>query len=939
MAHRAQAAALSAALLVLACTGARINKASSRPETLDKLERDDIIRLAGEGAAREVFKGTAGPHPRRGGMTPERGHRDRAETPERGQQRWRPDRAETPERGGRREWRPDSPESPRWAEDSEDEDSEEWPARGAETPRRSQERSFVDEESWRREEPRDRARTPPRSGRADAFKNAFPQERRHEVRPDPVDSDDEDEPFPFQEYPLAEPVADEVEDFPFGQYPLPEPAVAPKGPHVPETVAFKDQGSVHYDDTWFGDHCDLGVEHKKAGQAAVTEDQFDDTSDGQNQMKELIEQVNHMSIDGILQHLLSFYVCMRWVPDDRFVSAMKFEMENVNVDRLTKASETEVTEDEIMKMYASFDAMPLKCGSALHVQDSFSIDKFLEAAKDPNSGLAKGYAYSKKVASTATGAFGVQWFDGGSPKKVRKELADPVRPKVEADIRKVLPFDGFVRPSQRFEWLNGLLKHDTHDFAPKNLFFICFGPRVTSFPHKREDGPHVMADMNMAGCNGLWSLDDIAAHVERVKKLFAPELCLTDDLRAKLKEVFLSTFMEMNEDFFQYMTGAFQQETGFIEAIPRPLRESGNTIRETPVLSSPERGAPQVALLRKGENIILSGYAPDNPGFAKIAYPEEGWIENWMSAIVKANKTIMSEENIGRVKTKYERSARILAGAHTKWIVCDAKKNMKKEIGFEDNFFRNPKAYAKWITVEGETKQPECKLLDPETGCVKCAIAVKTDPWRCNARLGLTPQNILDALAKGEFPLSSKYKVPDLENRKPGKPAPLMHKTATCLLGRKPAMNISRNNDLKHFATYASDDVVWTVTSDGLDNFKMAPRYTVKQRITSYQKYLESKRTSQPLPERTEEEIVAELHSLEIWHSQMANSHSLHVNSQMGPLLAFEEHVTKVGNRPPHFVQYIMTCPCDHKDFSQMEKIESYAGAEVQDFFNAGGAF
>jgi len=384
------------------------------------------------------------------------------------------------------------------------------------------------------------------------------------------------------------------------------------------------------------------------------------------------------------------------------------------------------------------------------------------------------------------------------------------------------------------------------------------------------------------------------------------------------------------------MTGAFQQETGFIEAIPRPLRESGNTIRDTPVLASPEHGAAQTALLKKGQNIILSGYAPDNPGFAKISYPAEGWIANWMGSIAKANKTVMSEENMGRVKTKYERSARILAGAHTKWIVCDAKKNMKKEIGFEDNFFRNPKAYAKWLNIETETKQPECKLLDPETGCVKCAVAVKSDPWRCNVRLGLTPQAILDALAKGDFPLSSKYKVPDVEHQKPGKPPPLKMQTATCLLGRKPAMNITRNNNLTHFATYASDDVIWTISSEGPENFKMAPRYTVKQRIKSYQKYLESKRRSQRAPERTEEEIIAELHSLEVWQSQMANSHSLHANSQMGPLLAFEEHVPKVGNRPPHFVQYIMTCPCDHQDFSQMKKTTSYASAEVQDFFNAG---
>lgn len=486
------------------------------------------------------------------------------------------------------------------------------------------------------------------------------------------------------------------------------------------------------------------------------------------------------------------------------------------------------------------------------------------------------------------------------------------------------------------------MKHKTHDSQAKNQFFICFGPRVTSFPHKRENGPHVIADMNMAGCNGLWSLEDIVEHVERVKRLFAPELCLTDDLRMKLKEVFLSTFMEMNDDFFQYMTGDFVHETGAIEAIPRMLRESGVTIQETTnVLAAPAgRGTPYpltVKTLPLGTNIVLAGYAPNSPSFARVVYPVEGWIENWSSKIRKPTQVLLDDEAQGRVSKKYERTARLLAGAHTKWIVCDAKNGKNEEHGFEDNFFRNPKAYAKWLDIEVEKKAPECKLMDPETGCVKCAVSVKSDPWRCTVRLGLEPKHVLDALARGDFPLKSDYRVADLVNQDPGKPPKMKKVKGTCLLGRKPSMNISRNALTENFAGYRHDDLVWAVASDGPDHFTMAPRYTVERRIKAHQEYLQAKREEREIPVPTEQDIMAEVTAMSVWQAQFENSGSTHLNTQLGPRLTFEEHVPQQSNRPSHFVQYIVSCPCEAKDFSELERAETFAGSELTDFFNAGG--
>ncbi|CAE7569925.1 unnamed protein product [Symbiodinium natans] len=92
---------------------------------------------------------------------------------------------------------------------------------------------------------------------------------------------------------------------------------------------------------------DLNSDDAEDNDAASESEQIQLAEEGREHVRKLVEQVNHLSIDGILDHLLSFYVCMRYLPDEEFVELAKYEMEKVAVDHATPAVGHNVTRQEI----------------------------------------------------------------------------------------------------------------------------------------------------------------------------------------------------------------------------------------------------------------------------------------------------------------------------------------------------------------------------------------------------------------------------------------------------------------------------------------------------------------------------------------------------------------------------------------------------------------
>jgi len=527
------------------------------------------------------------------------------------------------------------------------------------------------------------------------------------------------------------------------------------------------------------------------GQEEKMEHELEDVDQSKETIKKLVEQVNHMSIDGILRHLLSFYICMRWVPDDQFVRYMQHEMQHVDVDQQTLRTGQDVSEETVFKAYVDFDAVPLKCSSGMSVQDTQFIDALLENLKKPTSDIREAYEYSSSVAKLTWSKFwgDVKW--SGSVKKTQERMQ--VKAEVSEMIRKAhtqLPWDQAIRPSQRYRWLFGLKQHETHNSAPDNLFFICFGPRVSSFPHKRENSGHFIADANMAGCNGLWSLEKLKGHIERIRQMFDPQTCLTENMRRRLKHVFLETFVELNEKFESKMLGKLFNQREGMETIPAEL-------------------------LPQQEPII------------------DAKLENQGSMYVKS---------------KYKRTGRLVSGAHTKWLVCKAKNPASNAEGFASMFFNTPQAYKKWFDGNiAEQNLPECKTYDPYTGCQKCVFEVNTFPYRCSHRLGLTEDQVMKAVKMPMPPLASPYQAWKAVNGT----VKVETKMGVCILKKEfNNHNDPRLEDQHKYQTISSTDRVYQIepTSEGVT---LKERYTLQQRL----EIPESKRTERGTPLNKEDGV------------------------------------------------------------------------------------
>merc|ERR1719330_2102463 len=379
---------------------------------------------------------------------------------------------------------------------------------------------------------------------------------------------------------------------------------------------------------------------------------------GQEVVAQLVSQVNDMSVDGILDSLLSFYICMRWIPDTEFLNLALHELRTVSVDEKTPKM-PQVTEDEILNMYLDSHLTPLRCGSAMNVQDVVSIDKLLVSLNTSSAPMSRLYSFSKTVQEA-----GRSWFFKRNNLKEAMSYEGSEDSVYVQDMRALarhpdaLPWATFVRSSNYYSH---------HVSNPKNAFLICFGPRVASFPHKRAGGGHILADANMAGCNGFWDQTTMVDHMSRIKKLFAPEMCFTYALRKELKQQFLRTFVKMNEEFEDAMKNRYTKKVHVLD---------------------PETGFD-------GDNALST----DDP----------------------------TRIGDGKARKKYQRTAELLGNAHAKWIICPTKPEVTGKIGMEDGFFREPRAYEKWIGKLTDETYPECRSIEDSTGCAVCVIAVKDE--------------------------------------------------------------------------------------------------------------------------------------------------------------------------------------------------------------------
>jgi len=304
----------------------------------------------------------------------------------------------------------------------------------------------------------------------------------------------------------------------------------------------------------------------------------------------------------------------------------------------------------------------------------------------------------------------------------------------------------------------------------------------------------------MAGCNGFWSVASLKDQLERIRKLFAPEMCFEYKLRRELKQQFMSTFISMNQAFEQAMAGKYTKHVHELDPT----------------------NSMKLDLLSE----------------RKTRFKED-----------------IKSENASYTNKKYTRFAGMVAGGATKWIVCKAHENVgSRAFGTSDNFFRNPQAYEKWIGEQGEENVPECKTLDEDTGCVKCAIAVKNDN-NCHIRLDVKLKDIFRAIREKKDPfLHSPYQVKEEEMDENGRPhLVIKQKHGACLVRKSVSayaqLNDSNEDDLKE-AYFSINPLHTIVRLEDTDvpkaggRITSAYRFIVKQRQQKLTEWLEARKNS-----------------------------------------------------------------------------------------------
>lgn len=612
------------------------------------------------------------------------------------------------------------------------------------------------------------------------------------------------------------------------------------------------------------------------GQGMIEAQEAGTASGGQAHVQNLIKEVNHLSIAGILNHLLSFYVCMRWFPDAEFVKLARFELGTTYVDEATGPKTSGVTRDEVIQKYLESAITPLRCTSNVNVQDVEQLDKLIEQYNNPTSAIHELYTSVKKIHEAFSWSF-MRWLRFGERQSTRIQrvntamMWDSSKPDEDspfmADLRgralfsKELPWPMMLRSSNEFEH---------HTFSSDNLFVLCFGPRVVTFPHKREKGQHVLADVNMAGCNGMWDMSRLKDQMKRIKKLFDPRLCFTAKLRRELQDQFLKTFISMNQEFEQVLAGIYTKRVHELD---------------------PTKGTKF--------NLLLD----DDTAFEEVA-----------------------AEGATKAKRKYERIGGLLAKAHAKWIMCPTKSGVSAEpFGVEDNFYRNPKAYDKWLGESTEENKPECKTLDEATGCVKCVVAVK-DEHGCALRLNITLDTLLQSIEEEKYPfLKSAYKATEKrKNKDTGEDEFVtVVRTGVCMVRKQSADKAAPN-----FLNVQDTDVVTRIEVPnnffGLTDVSISgvSRHDVARRKQEKRRYDDSGETS---PDD----------AVDPYGTSESADHN-DGSSSFAPRYIFTTDIAAESdsNVPAHKVDYFMSCPCSRTNFAPHAHFTIFGSQGMAEYYN-----
>lgn len=592
--------------------------------------------------------------------------------------------------------------------------------------------------------------------------------------------------------------------------------------------------------------------------------QVTETENDQEIVGNLLTEVNDMSIDGILDHLLSFYICMRWVPDHEFVKLAQFELSEVSMDEKTQALSDTPSHDDIIQLFLQAGLTPLRCTSQTYVQNYEKIDTLLNNFNDSSSAMSQLYTQVKSVYEAGDGLINFNRV-AATNQAMHYDASKNGDSVFLQDMRSVarrpeiLPWPTFLRSSNYYTH---------HDSSAKNLFMICFGPRIASFPHKRASGKFVLADQNMAGCNGFWDIETMTRNMNRIKKLFAPEMCFEYALRRELKAQFLRTFVSMNEEFDKAMANSYTKKVHELD---------------------PTQG-----------NFDVGSLGIDDPEALGDSYKLE----------------------------KYKNLAGLVAKAHAKWVICPTKAGVDAAgFGNEDNVFRDPAAYEKWIGQLVDDTIPECRTMDDTTGCAKCVIAVK-DVHNCHARMNVSMATLLKAIKERKYPYyATKYQWAEHNNQEGQNSGwSWVEKTGVCVVRKSKHTYSEAGEDLEDlrdafFNINDTDAIVNLFTDEDPGpggRIEAETIYTVGERRAFYHD------RTKTVPTDDIANVIRMLNSERVFD----------VEEDFAAKYVFTDDIAARDNRVPFKVDYFVSCPCSQTDHAPQAHFDTFGSQGLAEYWN-----
>uniref|UniRef100_A0A7S0A396 Uncharacterized protein n=1 Tax=Pyrodinium bahamense TaxID=73915 RepID=A0A7S0A396_9DINO len=332
------------------------------------------------------------------------------------------------------------------------------------------------------------------------------------------------------------------------------------------------------------EYCSFGGDESEGDAEGGAEASREDSAEKGAIVRSLIGELSKNSLDSMAKEIFSLYLCVRWAPSPDFVKTAQGE---INAGQLSNKSTS-------FEHFKSFRFMPLRCSKSVNVYgnspklghthfDDFEAEmkSLAEWYDTEKSGavaarLAKMTYDMKHARGTETLEAEAEVFDLDMVEKATRACEGNTKPILADTFNS--PSHELLKDCGAVKWWQGKLKdwlsampftsfmspddEAAKQAAPENTeqVLMCFGKRVASKLHRREQGSHLLTDQSAVGCHGFWDLETAAKMLRRIVDLWKPPTCQLAAMELSMKIRIMEVIASMNSNLFDALPAMLVEE-------------------------------------------------------------------------------------------------------------------------------------------------------------------------------------------------------------------------------------------------------------------------------------------------------------------------------------------------------------------------------------------